>query len=46
MAICLLNFCEAAGIDLSAAVAAKLVGNAEKYPVDKARGRLEKSGEL
>ena len=46
VAICLLNFCEAAGIDLSAAVAAKLAGNAEKYPVDKARGRLEKSGEL
>lgn len=44
--ICLLNFCEAAGIDLPAEVEAKLVKNAEKYPVEKARGRMEKSGEL
>lgn len=44
--ICLLNLCEQAEVDLSAAVAAKLARNAEKYPVDKARGRLEKSGEL
>lgn len=44
--ICLLNFCEAAGIDLPAEVRAKLVKNAEKYPVEKARGRMEKAGEL
>ena len=44
--ICLLNLCEAAGVDLSAAVADKLARNALKYPVDLARGRLEKSTEL
>lgn len=44
--ICLLNLCEQADVDLSAAVARKLARNAEKYPVNKARGRLEKSGEL
>jgi len=44
--ICLLNFCEAAGVDLSAAVASKLASNARKYPVERARGRLEKSTEL
>jgi len=44
--ICLLNLCEAAGVDLSAAVHDKLARNARKYPVDRARGRLEKSTEL
>lgn len=44
--ICLLNLCEAAGIDLAAAVEAKLARNAEKYPVQAARGRLERSDEL
>ena len=44
--ICLLNLCEAAGVDLSAAVADKLTRNAQKYPVELARGRLEKSTEL
>ena len=44
--ICLLNLCEQAGVDLTAAVAAKLAANADKYPVEKSRGRLEKSGEL
>jgi dCTP diphosphatase len=44
--ICLLNFCNAAGIDLTAATLQKLERNAAKYPVDKARGRLEKSTEL
>jgi len=44
--ICLLNFCEAAGVDLMAATDAKLERNARKYPVSKARGRLEKSTEL
>lgn len=46
VAICLLNLCEAAGVDLAAAVAEKLAKNAERYPVALARGRLEKSTEL
>lgn len=46
VAICLLNMAERAGVDLSAAVAAKLEKNARKYPVEKARGRMEKSDEL
>jgi len=44
--ICLLNFCEAAGVDLTTATLDKLARNAQKYPVEKARGRLEKSTEL
>lgn len=44
--ICLLNLCDRTGIDLAAAVQAKLARNAERYPVDQSRGRLEKSGEL
>ena len=44
--ICLLNFCHAAGIDLTSATLDKLRRNAEKYPVARARGRLEKSTEL
>ncbi len=44
--VSLLNFCEAAGIDLSAAVEAKIARNEEKYPVAGARGRLEKWDEL
>ena len=44
--ICLLNFCEQAGVDLGAAVQRKLEINAAKYPVDLARGRLEKHKEL
>jgi len=44
--ICLLNFCDQAGIDLAAAVASKVARNHEKYPVEQARGRLEKSTEL
>lgn len=44
--ISLLNLCEAAGIDLSAAVEAKLARNAAKYPVEAARGRAEKWHEL
>ena len=46
VAICLLNFCDRAGVDLAAAVEAKLVRNAERYPVATARGRLERSEEL
>jgi NTP pyrophosphatase (non-canonical NTP hydrolase) len=44
--ISLLNLCEAAGIDLAAAVEAKIARNEAKYPVDAARGRLEKYDEL
>ena len=42
VAICLLNFCEQAGIDLAAALEAKIEMNAERYPVEQVRGRLEK----
>ena len=44
--IALLNLCAVTGIDLCAAVERKLVQNAEKYPVEKAWGRLEKYDEL
>lgn len=44
--ITLLNLCEAAGVDLSAAVEAKMKKNAEKYPVTQSQGRLEKWTEL
>jgi len=45
VAICLLNLCEAAGVDLSQAVEAKLAKNEAKYPVEKVRGRMEKYDE-
>lgn len=44
--ISLLNLCEAAGIDLAAATEAKIARNAEKYPVERASGRMEKYDEL
>jgi NTP pyrophosphatase (non-canonical NTP hydrolase) len=44
--ICLLALCDRAGVDLAAAVEAKLVKNAGRYPVERAKGRLEKAGEL
>ena len=44
--ITLLNFCDHAGVNLAAAVQAKLAANAVRYPVDQARGRLEKADEL
>lgn len=44
--ICLLNLAEVAGIDLAAAVEAKMAKNELKYPVELSRGRLEKSAEL
>ena len=46
VAICLLAFCDRAGIDLAAAVERKVAANALRYPVDEARGRLEKADEL
>ena len=44
--ICLLSLADRMNVDLSAAVSTKLELNAAKYPVDKARGRMEKSDEL
>ena len=44
--ICLLSLAERLDIDLAQAVREKLELNASKYPVDKARGRMEKSDEL
>jgi dCTP diphosphatase len=41
-----LNFAAATGIDLLAAMARKIDENAEKYPVEKARGRSAKSSDL
>lgn len=42
----LLLIADAAGIDLAAAARAKLVKNAGKYPVDKARGSRAKYSDL
>lgn len=42
----LLLIAETAGIDLAAATRAKLLKNAQKYPVDKARGSRAKYTEL
>ena len=44
--ILLLSFAEATGIDLHAATLRKLAKNAEKYPIDKARGNAKKYDEL
>jgi dCTP diphosphatase len=41
-----LAFANAAGIDLAAAMERKIRRNAEKYPVEKARGRAAKYTEL
>ena len=41
-----LLFCDAAGIDPDAAVRIKLKKNAEKYPVEKAKGSAKKYTEL
>jgi dCTP diphosphatase len=41
-----LEFANVCGIDLAAAIDAKMVKNAQKYPVEKARGRSEKYTEL
>jgi len=35
-----------AGIDVAAAIEAKMAANAKKYPVEKAKGRAEKYNEL
>jgi NTP pyrophosphatase (non-canonical NTP hydrolase) len=41
-----LQFANQTGIDIAAAIAAKMEINARKYPVEKARGRSEKYTEL
>jgi len=41
-----LEFANVCGIDLAAAIEAKMAQNAKKYPVEKARGRSEKYTEL
>lgn len=41
-----LEFANMGGIDLAAAIEAKLAKNALKYPVEKARGRADKYTEL
>lgn len=41
-----LEFANTTGLDLAAAIEAKMAQNAQKYPVDKARGRADKYTEL
>ena len=41
-----LEFANICGIDLAAAIEAKMAANAKKYPVEKAKGRSEKYTEL
>ncbi len=41
-----LEFANMTGLDVAAAVEAKMAANARKYPVEKARGRSEKYTEL
>ena len=42
VAICLLNLCQASGVDLSTAVLQKLRKNAAAYPAELVYGRMEK----
>ena len=41
-----LEFANMTGLDLAAAIESKMVANAKKYPVEKARGRSDKYTEL
>ena len=41
-----LEFANMTGIDVAAAIEAKMAANAKKYPVEKARGRSDKYTEL
>lgn len=41
-----LEFANITGIDVAAAIEAKMARNAEKYPIEKARGRSDKYTEL
>ncbi len=41
-----LEFANVTGLDVAAAIEAKMAANAKKYPVEKSRGRAEKYDEL
>lgn len=41
-----LEFANITGLDLTAAIETKMAANAEKYPVEKSRGRSDKYNEL
>jgi dCTP diphosphatase len=41
-----LEFANITGLDVAAAIEAKMAANAQKYPVEKSRGRSEKYNEL
>lgn len=41
-----LEFANITGLDVAAAIEAKMASNAQKYPVEKARGRADKYTEL
>jgi dCTP diphosphatase len=41
-----LEFANMTGLDVAAAIEAKMTANAQKYPVEKARGRADKYTEL
>ena len=41
-----LEFANVTGLDVAAAIEAKMAANAKKYPVEKARGRSEKYTKL
>src|ERR1041384_1237779 len=41
-----LEFANMTGLDVAAAIEAKMIANAKKYPVEKARGRADKYTEL
>jgi dCTP diphosphatase len=41
-----LEFANVTGLDVAAAIEAKMAANAKKYPVEKAKGRAEKYTEL
>lgn len=41
-----LEFANVTGLDVAAAIEAKMAANAQKYPIEKARGRADKYTEL
>jgi len=45
VAVYLTYLCHDLGVDLNKAVAAKMIKNAEKYPVEKVKGRSDKYNE-
>ena len=46
MVIYALEFANITGLDVAAAITAKMAANAAKYPVEKAKGRSDKYTEL